>query len=286
MLIPSIHERKPWLSFILVFVVGLNLYFNFSFPGNISDRAGWLDQTFGQLVLPLQYSVSSLRRSLTDSASYLKRLTVAERQNRELRSELSRQRLETQRLKELELENDRLRELLRFKEKQPLNYLAGEVIGKDPSGFFYSFLIDRGSEDSVEVNMPVVSTQGVVGRIFEVSPWASRVLLVSDPNSRVDAVVQRSRTRAIVAGVEGERLGLKFLPRRQDITVGDVLVTSGLDGIFPSGFQIGKIVEIERDPHQVLEQAEVIPSVDFDSVEEVFIILDLESIDARVQADD
>lgn len=273
MLVPSLHERKSWLGFILVCIIGLNLYFDFSFKDDPSDRALKIDQFFGRVFVPIQLLVLHTQESSRNLSLGLSKLIATYKENEILKRRIQESELQMQMFAEVKLENERFRELLGFRGSREHDFLAAEVIGSDPSLYFRSILLDRGESDGVEVGMPVVSPKGVIGRIIEVGRWSSQVLLISDVNSRIDATLQRSRTRAIVAGnLEGNRLQLQFLPRRQDIRVGDSLVTSGLGQNFPPGFRIGTIVEIRENPNEVLEEADVSPAADFDAVEEVFIL--------------
>jgi rod shape-determining protein MreC len=173
---------------------------------------------------------------------------------------------------ELKGENTRLNELLKFRQEQKYNFFPSRVIGRDVSLFFRTLEIDRGFEDGIEPGMSVVSPAGIVGRILRTSPRSSSVLLISDINSKIEAVVQRSRTRVIVGGSVDGNLTLRFLPRRFDVRQGDVIVSTDVGGKFPAGFHIGVIVGIGEDPNLVLQQAELEPAVTFDSLEEVYIV--------------
>lgn len=273
MLIPSIQEKKSWLGILIFLAICLNLYFDFTFEGGLEQRRTWLDNTFKIIFMPVEFVASSAQEGTKNLQESFVDLVRAHQMNDRLREEASRLELRLYDYQELKSENERLRELLGFKESQPHDYLAAEVIGKDPHPFYQTLLLDRGEKDGVRVGMPVVSTQGVVGRIIEVGEWSSQVHLITDSNARVDAVVQRSRTRAIVAGsLEGTSLHLRFLPRRQDIREGDILLTSGLGRNFPAGFMIGKVKEVSENANEVLGEAVIEASVDFNAVEEVFIV--------------
>lgn len=273
MLIPSIHERKTWLGFILAVLIGLNLYFNFSFDGALEERSSRIDQFFGRALLPAQWLIGLSKEAVLDSSTSLRDLAAAKEDNISLRKELTENRLRLLELERLQSENNRLRALLDFEELKKRNYLAARVQGKDPSLFFKSLVINRGARHGLVEKLPVVNLQGVVGQILEVGPFQSTVLLITDLNSRVDAVVSRSRSRVIVAGASDDGLQLRFLPRRQDLRAGDLLVSSGLDGIYPPGFPIGEVTELNSRSDIVLDSAKVRPKVDFNAIEEVFVIL-------------
>lgn len=176
------------------------------------------------------------------------------------------------RLEELKLENARLRELLALRKRISGEAITGRVIGRDTSEWFQVFTIDRGASDDVQAGQAVVCADGVVGRVIQSSPNASRVLLVSDHNSGVAALVQRSRARGILEGtLEGNAL-LKYVRRSDDVRVGDVVITSGLDGIFPKGLLLGRVSTVREEDHGLYQLAEVEPAVDFSKLEEVLVI--------------
>jgi len=237
----------------------------------------WIDQFFAKVLRPFQFAILKSEQFTKNSAGSLTELFQANSENRRLKTQLQAQALELQLMEELRLENQRMRVLLGFKEAQKNSFLPVKVIATDPSALFRTIIIDRGESNGVRPSMPVINTNGVVGRVFEVGLWSSRVLMISDVNSRIDAIVQRSRARVIVAGTLGGGLGLRFLPRRQDIQEGDLLVSSGLGGLFPAGYPIGKITSRRKNPNDVLEDAEVEPLVDFNRLEELFIVTNFEN---------
>lgn len=177
-------------------------------------------------------------------------------------------------------ENRRLRALLGFQEVTPGKTIAARVVANDPKADFKSIVIDRGSDDGVMVYMPVVGPRGIVGRIGKVSHHLSTVLLITDPNSTVDVMLQRSRTRALLVGSAYRatlRPGhyvtrLEYLHRTSDMKEADVVVTSGFDGIFPSGLPVGTVHDISTSGTGVFHKAEVVPFEDYAEVEEVLVL--------------
>ena len=254
-------------------VLGANLYLHFSFDSTFEEnRANYLDRLFGRLLVPLQVTIDSAESFATNTASGLKNLYRAEKENADLRAERDRLLLNLQELAELKSENAKLRDLLDFREKESFKFISAKVVARDPSLVFRSLEIDRGSDDGVHESMAVVAPAGVVGRVIEAFPSTSTVLLITDVNSRLEALVQRSRTRTLVGGSSEGELTLRFLPRRHDVRQGDELVTSGIGDFFPPGFKIGTIVGLAQDPNLVLQQAQLEPMVDFDSLGEVFVV--------------
>ncbi len=148
-----------------------------------------------------------------------------------------------------------------------------EVVGQDVSPWFRSVLIDRGRRHEVRSGMPLVTDRGVVGLVTATSPRASRAMLVLDRQSAVDAIVQRSRARGIVRGTGAEQLEFVFVVRGDDVRVGDVVITSGVGGVYPKGLRIGEVTALEVDEDRLLHTAAVEPAVDFGRLEQVFVML-------------
>ena len=170
------------------------------------------------------------------------------------------------------LANERLRKLLQFREKLSTSMVAAEVIGQDPSSWFKSVTINKGERDGVRKGMAVISPEGVVGQILKAAPHYATVLLITDYNSAIDSIVQKTRARAIVEGKGENRCQLKYLLRTEEVKVGDVILTSGLGGNFPKGLLIGEIRKVEKKGHGIFQYAELVPSVDLTKLEEVLVI--------------
>jgi len=175
------------------------------------------------------------------------------------------------RLDEVEQENVRLRALLAFRERLAGDGLAATVIGRDATGLARTLTIDRGARDGVAKGAAVLAPAGVVGQVFLVGSRTARVLLITDHNSGLDAIVQRTRARGIIEGALGEGCALKYVKRTEDLVGGDVIVTSGVDGIFPRGLPVGQIVTVDKRGQGLFQDASVTPFVDFERLEEVLV---------------
>jgi rod shape-determining protein MreC len=125
----------------------------------------------------------------------------------------------------------------------------------------------------LKVNMPVVDAKGVVGRLVSVSANYAKVLLLVDQNSAVDCLIQRSREKGIVKGLSSGLCKLDYVVRAGDVVVGDVVVTSGMDRVFPKGLPVGEVVEVEDTPWEFFKDIKVRPMVDFAKLEEVLVIM-------------
>src|SRR5215813_11393962 len=167
----------------------------------------------------------------------------------------------------------RLRTLLDFRRTLGGTLLTTRVIGHDAAGLSRTLVVDQGSAAGIAKGAAVLAPEGIVGQVFQVSPHAARVLLVSDHNSGVDAVVQRTRGRGIVEGTADGRCGLKFVKRTEDLQVGDLVVSSGLDGIFPRGLPIGHIQAVDKQGQGLFQYAQIDPAVDVERLEEVLVMV-------------
>ncbi len=199
-------------------------------------------------------------------------LVHLQKENTMLKQRNAELQKENQQLKEMEFTNERLQKLLQFREKISSPVIAAEVIGQDPSSWFKSMTINKGEKSGVRRGMAVISPEGIVGQILKTSANHSIVLLVTDYNSAVDSIVQRTRAKAIVEGKGENRCQLKYLLRSEEVAPGDVVVTSGLGGNFPKGLMIGEVRSVDKKGHSIFQYAELVPSADLTKLEEVFVI--------------
>ncbi len=190
---------------------------------------------------------------------------VLNRENEELRTRLSQ-------FDEILQENQRLNSLLDFKKNDHLDLAAAKVVGTDLNADYDTIRINRGTKDGLKPYMAVISTEGVVGYIFRPQLHTSQVLLVTDRNSVVDGHIQRSRARGLIEGNSRDKLRMIHLLRADDVIVGDQVVTSGINKIFPKGFPIGKVTSIEKDAYGISQLVEVKPQVNPYNIDEVFVV--------------
>lgn len=150
--------------------------------------------------------------------------------------------------------------------------LPAEIVGLDVSPWFRSVLLDQGRNRGVQPGMPVIDDEGIVGLVTATSPHASKAMLLVDRQIAIDGVIQRSRVQGIVRGRGNAPLEFEFVVRGGDVRVGDVVITSGLGGVFPKGLRIGEVADVGRAGH-LLQTAHLEPAVDFGRLEEVFVML-------------
>jgi rod shape-determining protein MreC len=243
---------------------------------SVSIRSQPYRDPVGHLVLdalaPFQAVFSWLGRSLGRTWTGYIDLVGARRDNQLLQSRVAGLEGELVRLSELERENARLAELLNLGAQVEGTVYGARVIARDPGPLSMTLTIDRGERDHVRRGMAVLAPQGVVGQVAEASHAAARVVLLTDHNSGIDAIVQRSRARGIVQGGTDGSCYMNYLSRDADVAVGDRVVTSGLDRVFPKGIVVGEVVEVSRRHRGLLQAAVVRPSVALDRLEEVLVV--------------
>lgn len=199
-------------------------------------------------------------------------LVDAAQENTHLRAENLLLKAELENLEEIRLANERLRQLLEFKDDLTLTAVPARVIGADASTWSRTIIIDKGSRSGVREGMPVVTAAGVVGRVIKTGMGESRVLLITDAASAVAALVRDSRTRGVVRG-RGDSLLLDFVLRQEDVKVGDRIVTSGTGGVFPKGLLVGEVTRVQRGDYGLFQSVELSPAADFSRLEEVLVLV-------------
>ncbi len=227
----------------------------------------------GVVTTPAQSLTSGIVGSVSSVLDRYVFLASAEEEILKLRGEVDGLKRELLKVKEYEYENQRLKALLGFKETTELPLLPSRVTGRSASAWYRTMVLDKGLADGVRMGSPVVTAGGVVGRVYEVGSSSARVLLLTDASSGVDAILQRSRAQVVVEGDLGPNPKILYLARGVDVEVGDKVVTSGLDGIFPKGLVLGEVSRLKSSPGEIFQSARLEPGADFSSIEEVFVIL-------------
>jgi rod shape-determining protein MreC len=266
---PLKRIRAYWVWVVFVFIALVLISFN------VGKRRSWtpVEQVVIEITAPLQ---NIIRKSAeTVEEAWLKYFSFVDlrEENTRLKKEVDDLRMQNDLYRELVSTQARLQELLQFKETIRSPIVAAQVIGRDPTGVFESVLIDKGANAGLKLNMPVTDARGVVGRLVAVSPNYSKVLLIIDQNSAVDCLIQRSREKGILKGLPSRMCRLHYVSRAADVVVGDKVVTSGMDRIFPKGLPVGEVVEVVDTPWEFFKDVRVKPSADFSKLEEVLVLL-------------
>lgn len=191
------------------------------------------------------------------------------KQQGELEAQVSKLESQLVHYRELEKENERLRKLLDFRSTLTGKTIPARIIGWDPSPWRKSFILDKGKSQGIRKDMAVVSFDGLVGRVLDVGPETSRVILLTDLDARVSSMTDQTRAAGIVAGGGGSKLKMMYLDLESGVQVQETVLTSGLGGLFPKGLRIGKITSVIRDASGLHLNAEIEPFVQFSKLEEV-----------------
>lgn len=226
-----------------------------------------------QALHPFQALTHSIYTSVSGVwDSYLALVHVRE-DNVQLRSRLEALEVHNAQLQELAHENERLKSLLEVTAQvAPRRSVVAGVIGYDASNWVKAVSIDRGTMDGVEVGMPVLGTAGVVGQVIASASGSARVLLLTDHASGVDAMIQGSRARGLVEGLGSATCRWRFVLAGEEVKVGDRVITSGADGIFPKGLLIGTVSAVEDAGKGLFQSIEVAPVENFLKLETVAVL--------------
>ena len=256
-----------------VFLIGSVLFLlsSNSDPGPTWNPA---EQFIIEITAPFQKLIKQTVNSTEEFWLNYFHLINVRHENRKLKSELLALKMANSRYRELLATQERLEELLRFKRTLNLPVIPAQVIGLDPTGWFKSIIIDKGKGAGLSLDMPVVNAFGVVGRVVSVSPNYAKVLLIIDQNSAINCLVQRSRDRGMLKGLMSEVCKLDYVVKSNDVAVGDILVTSGLGGVFPKGLSVGQVINVKEMPGELFKDIAVMPAVDFSKLEEVLVVLE------------
>ena len=226
---------------------------------------------------PVQSLFSGASRSGVGFFQYVSRLHDAAAENEQLKQRLAQVEAELRDAKIARDENERLQSLLGLKEQREYQIVAARVIARDPSDWFDSAIINRGSSSGIEVNMPVVTPEGIVGRVAAVSPVSAQVMLITDERAAAGAVVGQLETSNALGSVRGfgksGLLDMRYVPGLEEVKVGDVVTTTGQDGIYPRGLKVGEVIDVQPGTATKPHEIKVRPSARLNSLSEVAVLL-------------
>lgn len=239
--------------------------------GLLAAGGGSIGRSVGLLTAPAQVAVRGAASGIAKTIDHYLLLVGVQEESERLRREVAELKQELLAVEEVQLENQRLHALLAFKQTSDLNLTPARVVGRSSFAWFHTILLDKGTDNGIGLDSPVLTPAGVVGRVYQVLPSASRVLLITDINSAVDALVQRTRSQVLVEGQLQPTCRASYIGRGEEVREGDPVVTSGLGGVFPKGLLLGHLARVETFPGDVFQRAGLIPSADFSRLEEVFV---------------
>lgn len=243
-------------------------------------EADWIKHPFQLLAGAAEDFFYGFSHGVRSTTSYYLNLLNIKTTNQNLLSENAELKTRLELLKELELENTRLRELLQFKQKSKMELVAASVVGRDLVPDHKTLTINKGTADGLKVGQAVIALKGVVGTVIEADNSRAHVMLITDRYSVVDGIVQRTRALGIVEGKGSDNLALmKYIDRTSDLKKGDLIVTGGLDKIFPKGFPLALVSNVEDKAFSVAIKVELKPVIEPTEIEEVFIVLNSQGED-------
>jgi rod shape-determining protein MreC len=236
-------------------------------------ETGLLRKMVLEIAAPLEDAINRSLKGLHDTWNRYLFLVGKEDESRRLRRENAVLNDLLNSYREGYLEGMRLRKLLDIKDGLQHRAVAARVIDNDRASLFKTILINKGTTDGLRVGLPALSDQGVVGRVIEISWHAARVLLLIDENSNIDAQIQRSRAQGILQGAGSTGCNLKYISRVENVQTGDVVLTSGLAGVFPKGLLLGSVTGISGAEGGLFQKIDVASAVDFGKLEEVLVLI-------------
>ncbi|MBM4128592.1 MAG: rod shape-determining protein MreC [Nitrospira sp.] len=216
---------------------------------------------------------NTLMNSLKDTATApFNRMLLREKENISLKKEVNQLHQENQKLQEAMRENKRLRELLSLKQQDPGYVTAARIISKVPDHWSKTLVLDKGLTDGVKKDMTAITPRGLVGKITEASQSYSYLLLLTDINFSVAVRLQETRKEGLLSGTGPRKCKLKYIPHEEEVKVGDTVITSGMDALFPKGIPVGYVSGVDKKSAGFFQDIEVIPFEDTTRTEEVAII--------------
>jgi len=279
----ALRNRQLYIALILaVIMLGFAL-----------DRLGYMAPIRGLLqtvMTPLQSEITATARDLSAYFEASADLRALRQRNEDLEKLIDNLMVENVRLKELASENETLRQLLNYTRNNPqFNYQATSVVGRsiglDPTNLLYYVYVDVGARNGIADGMPAITDRGLVGRVTAVGPNSAQVLMLLDPASSVNAIIQNSRVTGVVKGNIDGTVSMERIPPTEDVNPGDIVLTSGLGGNFPNKLVIGQVIDVTQRDQDMFQVATIRPTVDFGKLETLLIITSFEPVDFAAELD-
>jgi rod shape-determining protein MreC len=267
---PPFFKQGPAPLALLTFYIAISLAI---FVVDLRFRS--LDlfrQTIALAVDPLQ-RMSQAPGSLVDYAhAYLQGMQGLQAENKDLKHNQLQTAPNLQRLEQLEAENQRLRKLLAVKEREKANGQVAQILYTARDPFSRKVIVDKGQQSGLVAGQPAIDETGVVGQVTRIFPFSAEITLITDKDQAVPVQVVRSGQRSVVFGLGNGQMELRYMPANADVQVGDMLVTSGLDGIYLPGFPVAKVVNIERDSAYSFARIFCVPVAGVENFGEIMVL--------------
>ena len=276
---PPFFKRGPAPLALLTFYIAVSLaIFVFDLRFKSLDL---LRQSIALVIDPVQ-RVAQTPGSLVDYAShYLQGMHSLQQENDELKHAKLTTAPDLQRLAQLEAENERLRKLLSVTEREKANGQVSQILYTARDPFSRKVIVDKGQQSGVTAGQPAIDDAGVVGQVTRVFPFSAEITLITDKDQVVPVQVVRTGQRSVVFGLGNGQLELRYMPANADIQIGDMLVTSGLDGIYLPGFPVAKVVNVERDSAYSFARIFCVPIAGVENFGEVMVLSPRQALPER-----
>jgi len=263
-------KKYKTIIFIVVFLVSVLMMIAYNLKYGI-DKS-FLRKIVLETASPVQNVISGSLLSIKDAWLRYILLVGIQDENRNLKKKINELQAVIVSYQEGYQEAQRLKKLLSIADRDDYRFITARVIGREQAALSRTVLINKGSADGLKNGMPVIAHPGLIGRLVDVSWHVSRVLLFIDENSNVDAIVQRNRTQGVISGAGSGGMILKYISKIQDVQKGDVVISSGMGGVFPKGWLIGQVIHVDRQDAGLFLKINVAPFVDLSKLEEVLIL--------------
>ncbi len=270
----EIRQRAPWW---LIGLLALNFALMTYDARDDTTKQRKIRSIVQMVAYPFQRGASSVGNGVTGFFGGLGELRRASVENQQLRDQVRQMQAELRDSRQQVAEAERLEKLLDLKAKSGYEAVAAQVIARDPSMWFDNIVIDKGRWSGVEVNMAVVAPGGIVGRVVSTSPWGAQVMLITNEKSGAGAVVgQLGQSNALgsIKGLgESGLLEMRYVSALEKVQVGDAVITTGQDGIYPSGYNVGAVVEANPGSATQTQAIRILPTAGLDRLKEVAVLL-------------
>jgi len=268
--------RKYKTAIFIVTLLALALIM-FSYDLKYGADGSFFRKIVLEAVAPVQKVLSASVKNVNDAWLRYILLVGIEEENKNLKNKINEFKAALILYQEGYLEAQRLRKLLDLRDDYNYHFISARVIGREQAALSKTILIGKGAAHGLKTGMPVIAPPGLIGRLVDVSWHFSKVLLFIDENSNVGAIVQRTRMQGIISGAGPRGLILKYISKTQDVKEGDVIVSSGMGGVFPKGLMIGQVSHVDRQEASLFLKINVAPFVDFSKLEEILILVSEEN---------
>lgn len=264
----------PYKKLIVAILLVAASVFLMNITGSSQDTPSFWENLLRKGLQPCLDALLAGKRKVADYGAMFQSKKDLLDENREIKHKLESLESILTQLHDIQNENQRLRQLLGFREQETQEYKAADIIGRSPSKWFSTITISLGEKDGVKIDAPVVSRSGLVGRVIKMDDHNAQVLLLTDSESGVGSIVSRSRDSGIVLGGSGQgTLVMRFFSKDADVYAGDKVLTSGVGSLYPAGLIIGEVVEIYVPKPGLVKECYVKPATDFEHLEEVLVMI-------------